>query len=188
MHKCVFLDRDGTIIVEKHYLSDAGQVELLPGVIEGLAAIKEMGFLLAVVTNQSGIARGFFSRKDLLRVNDRIDLLLGAQGIKIQKYYSCPHHPNDNCACRKPAPGLIRQASRELDIDLISSFMIGDKLCDLELARNSGVRSILVRTGYGMELENKISSMTLVKPYDYVANDLLDAADFISTVAQTQLN
>ncbi len=169
----VFLDRDGTLIEERNYLADPDGVVLLPGAVKGLSALSELGFSFAVISNQSGIGRGFFTVDDLLAVNDRLKLLLSHSGVIIDGIYYCPHSPKESCSCRKPLPELIFRASSELGADLGHSFMIGDKICDLELALNSGVTPVLVRTGYGREEESK--AITLM-PGLIVADELEDAA------------
>ncbi|MCE5202234.1 MAG: HAD family hydrolase [Synergistaceae bacterium] len=150
--KWIILDRDGTIIAEKGYLHDPDEVEILPGVIEGLTKLKEAGYKLIVLTNQSGIGRGYYSENDMEAVHSRISALLSEQGIEIAGYYHCPHTPDDGCGCRKPKTGLAGEAANELGFDLVEiACVIGDKRCDVELARNLGVPSILVKTGYGAE-------------------------------------
>ena len=178
MKKCVFVDRDGTIIVEKNYLSDPTGVELLPGAAEGLARLAGLGYLLVVVSNQSGIGRGYFSAAQVEAVHIRLDELLAAGGVRIDRYYYCPHRPDEGCACRKPATGMIDDAVRDLDINLSHSFMIGDNLCDLQLGKNAGITPVLVRTGYGSELENE-KAVVAQTGCRFVADSLLDAAVFI---------
>ncbi len=183
MNKCVFLDRDGTIIVEKNYLSKPRDVELLPGAEEGLAEMTKLGFLLVVVSNQSGVGRGYFGAAEVEAVNARISKLLAASEVRIENFYYCPHLPEDNCRCRKPSAGMISAAVRDLDIDLSGSFMIGDKLCDLQLAANSGLVPVLVRSGYGAELERQQS--VAQAGCRFVADNLLDAARFIGRSVKT---
>ena len=147
-----FLDRDGVVIRQVSYLHDPDQVELEKSVPEALRRVHDMGMLAVVVTNQSGVARGMFTREDVKRVHDRIQTLLAAHGERIDGFFTCFHHPDFTgpCACRKPAPGLFLAAAEALDIDLASSFMAGDKFSDLESGRNAGVRqSVLLMTGYG---------------------------------------
>jgi heptosyltransferase II len=162
--RALFIDRDGTLTVEKHFISDPAEVELVPGAAEALLAMKQRGFKLIVVSNQSGIARGFFTHREVNRVNDRLVELLGAQGVTLDGIYFCPHHTNGAvaeyavpCTCRKPHPGLAERAARELGIDLRRSVVIGDKLDDLNLGQVIGARSILVRTGYGRKSEERIA-------------------------------
>ncbi len=180
MKKCVFLDRDGTIIVEKNYLADPAGVELLPGAAEGLAKLAGLGYLLVVVSNQSGVGRGYFAAARVEAVHARLDELLAAAGAGIDKYYYCPHRPDEGCACRKPLTGMIDDALRELDISAGCSFMIGDSLCDLQLGKNAGLTPVLVRTGYGSKLKNE--QAVAQTGCRFVANNLLDAAGYIESV------
>jgi D-glycero-D-manno-heptose 1,7-bisphosphate phosphatase len=145
----VFLDRDGTLIVEMDYLSDPAGVTLEGGVVEGLALLQARGHPLIVLSNQSGIGRGFFTVRDAERVNVRVAELLNARGIGILGWYMCPHAPEAGCDCRKPLPGMARAASRELNLELAGSFMVGDKRADLELADAIGATGILVASGHG---------------------------------------
>lgn len=145
----VFLDRDGTLIEEKGYLSDPQQVKLLDGVVEGLKALKVLALPLVVVTNQSGIGRGLFTLQDAEAVNAVIRDKLCAHGINIAAWYMCPHKPGAMCRCRKPMPGLIEIACQDLDLDPQRSFVVGDKQSDIDLARAIGADSFLVTTGYG---------------------------------------
>jgi histidinol-phosphate phosphatase family protein len=170
----VVLDRDGTIIVERQYLSDPDQVELIPGVVDGLRRLRDLNVGLAVVTNQSAIGRGFFDRERVEQIHRRMEAMLAAEGIRLDGIYVCPHTPDDNCSCRKPLPGLIRQASWDLGFDAQDCFVIGDKDCDIELGRRSGATTLLVRTGYGAQLAD-----TGTVSADYVVNDVAEAAQVI---------
>ncbi|MGD0493698.1 MAG: HAD family hydrolase [Steroidobacteraceae bacterium] len=146
----VFLDRDGTIIVEKEYLGDPDQVCLEEGVIEGLAQLQSMGHPLIVVSNQSGIGRGKITEDQALRVNARVDGLLRQNGIELLAWYYCPHAPHTECECRKPLPGMALAASRDWGVRLAGSYVIGDKRTDLELADAVGGTGILVTKGHGL--------------------------------------
>lgn len=170
----VLLDRDGTIIVDRHYLSDPDQVELLPGAAEGLLRLRRAGCKLAVITNQSGIGRGLFSLEALERIHGRMLDLLLQEGVEIEGIFFCPHTPEEHCDCRKPQPGLIERAADALGFDPAQSFVVGDKPCDVELGQAVGARTILVRTGYGTAIEAEKGC----KP-DYVADDLNKAAAII---------
>ncbi len=175
MRKAVFLDRDGTIIKEKNYISDPAQVELEERVVQGLSMMQDMGLMLVVVSNQSGVGRGLLTEQQVAAVDKRIRDLLEASGVKISAFYHCLHSPEENCNCRKPQPGLLLQAAQELDIDLESSFMIGDKCSDVEAGRRAGVAaSILVLTGYGRREAGRCTC-------DFYSRDLLDAALWIRT-------
>jgi D-glycero-D-manno-heptose 1,7-bisphosphate phosphatase len=173
----VLLDRDGTINVEKEYLSSAEGLVLLPNAIEGLSAMRALGLGLVVLTNQSGIARGYFGAEVVAAIHRALTSLLSNGGVSLDGIYVCPHGPDDACPCRKPAPGLAEQASRELGFHLADSFVIGDKAADIELGRRVGATTILVRTGYGRQVEQEGGA----RP-DYVADDLLDAACVIGRI------
>ncbi|HWJ35746.1 MAG TPA: HAD family hydrolase [Steroidobacteraceae bacterium] len=147
----VFLDRDGTLIVEKHYLSDPDQVCIEDGVVEGLAMLIENGHPLFVLSNQSGIGRGMFAECDARRVNEKVAHVLLEQGIEITAWYFCPHTPASRCDCRKPSPGMAIAASRDWNLELAGSYVIGDKQADLELADAIDATGILVTTGHGRE-------------------------------------
>lgn len=170
----VLLDRDGTLIVERHYLSDPDVVELLPNAAEGLHAMQTLGFGLVVITNQSGIGRGYFNNARLRQIHDRMHALLRAEGLTLDGVYCCPHTPNDACACRKPRPGLVEQAACDLHFEPAECVVIGDKVSDIQLGQGVGATTILVRTGYGNQELAK-----LVTPPDAVVADLLEAASFI---------
>jgi phosphoheptose isomerase len=171
----VLLDRDGTVVVEKNYLSDPDDLELTPGAGEGLRLLYENGFGLILVTNQSGIGRGYFNLDRLNRIHDRLRHLLQDEHVTLDAIYYCPHTPKDECACRKPKPQMAFDAARDFGFDPGSAWVVGDKPADVELARNSGAKSILVRTGYGLKYE--ASGLKA----DYIANDISEAARFIMT-------
>lgn len=149
----IFLDRDGTINVEKHYLHTPEAWEFIPGAVEAIRAFNQAGYLVIVATNQSGIARGFFNAGQVEALHAHVDRLLAAHGARIDAYYYCPHHPDFSdgapCHCRKPYPGMLLQAQSEHGIDMTRSWMIGDKKSDAEAGLAAGVRSILVSTGHG---------------------------------------
>jgi histidinol-phosphate phosphatase family protein len=149
----ILVDRDGTLIAERHYLSDPAGVELLPGVAEAIAAVNRAGIPIALTSNQSGIGRGYFTEADLAAVNGRIAELLEASSAHLDGLYHCPHLPDAGCGCRKPAPGMAEEAATDLGLDLGRSFVIGDKRADVGLGRSVGGTAILVRTGYGRESE-----------------------------------
>ncbi len=144
--KAVFLDRDGTLIVEKNYLSNPEGVELMPTVIPALHKLQAAGYLLIIITNQSGIGRGYFTEADFYNVQQKLFDLLKQDGIRIDATYFCPHMPDDDCNCRKPKPGMLVQAISEHTIDPKHSYMIGDKPIDAEAGNNAGVTGILLET------------------------------------------
>jgi D-glycero-D-manno-heptose 1,7-bisphosphate phosphatase len=168
----VFLDRDGTLLHDADYCSDPKQVRIFPGVSEALRTLKSKGFKLLIITNQSGIGRGFFTLEQYRAVEAEVLRQLG--GGLIDATYFCPDVPGAPSKCRKPAPGMILQAAREHDIDLARSFFIGDKEIDVECAHNAGVRAVRVRTGF-----NKMSGNSSA---DWVAEDLPAAAEIIVNV------
>ena len=149
----LLLDRDGTLIVEREYLADPAQVELFPGAAAALVDARRAGWGLALLTNQSGLARGRFTAAQLDAVHARLAELLAQQGIALDGIFVCPHGPADDCPCRKPRVGLVTQAVAALDFDPRRAVVVGDKRSDLELAANVGAAGVLVRTGYGRATE-----------------------------------
>jgi heptosyltransferase-2 len=143
----IFLDRDGTLNPDPGYIRSPDQFELFPGVAQASAKLVRAGARLIVVTNQSGVARGLFSIGELEAIHAKLSRLLGEAGAPLDALYVCPHHPDDSCHCRKPNTGLIDQAVRERSVDLTRSYLIGDHMRDMELAKRVGSRSILVTTG-----------------------------------------
>jgi D-glycero-D-manno-heptose 1,7-bisphosphate phosphatase len=175
VRRFVLLDRDGTLNVEKEYLSSVEGLELLPNTVAGLAAIRRLGLGLVVLTNQSGIGRGYFAAETVAAIHRALEAALATGGVKLDGIYVCPHAPDAGCPCRKPAPGLAEQAARELGFRLEDSFVIGDKPADIELGRRAGATTILVRTGYGRSSEAQAGA-------DFVADDLVDAARIIAGI------
>lgn len=174
MGKYILLDRDGTIIADKHYLSDPEAVEILHNAEEGLKLLQNAGFSLIVVTNQSGIGRGYYTAHDMEAVNNRMKNLLAPSGIKFSAIYHCPHTPEQNCNCRKPAPEMFDMAIKEFKLNPENCYVIGDKLCDIEFGLTKGACTILVRTGKGIKEEHKCEGKAA-----FIADDLLAAAEFI---------
>lgn len=151
----VLLDRDGTLNVERDYLSDPAQLELIAGVGPALKRLRALGFGLVVLTNQSGVARGYFDLDTVARVHERLVAMLGAEGVALDGLYFCPHGPGDGCACRKPRPGMVERAATDLGFDPRQSFMIGDSPVDIALGRAVGAIPLLVRTGWGRRTESE---------------------------------
>lgn len=174
-----FFDRDGTLILEADYLSDPDDVELIPGAIEAIRAAHDAGWYAVIVTNQSGIARGRYSEADYAAVTRRLEALLSAAGASVDAILHCPHHPDFTgvCDCRKPAPGMLLEASRRLTIDLGRSIVVGDKRSDLAAAVAVGAHPVLVRTGYGAATERAAPLPAGVTVVDSVA-DLADGGLF----------
>lgn len=142
MNKAIFLDRDGTIIKDYGYIGNPGLVELLPNAIDGLKKLIDNGFLLFIVTNQSGIAKRYYSIEDFFEVNNKLLCILADNNIQITQTYYCPHDYSENCFCRKPNPGMILKAKEAYNIDI--GWMIGDKISDVEAGKNAGFPSILI--------------------------------------------
>lgn len=187
----VFLDRDGTVNTEEDYLSRVESVRLEKNAAEGLKLLQNAGFLLVVVTNQSGVARGLFDEAAVAAVNERLADILAENGVKIDAFYYCPHHPEGTmaqyareCNCRKPASGMFRAAARDLDIDLAASYTVGDRARDLQAGRNVGTGTVLVRTGYGL---NTVKELDPSQSPDYVADDLKSAAAWILNDARKRV-
>jgi|UniRef100_A0A7C5AN49 D-glycero-D-manno-heptose 1,7-bisphosphate phosphatase len=181
MKNCaVFLDRDGTINEEMGYINHLSRFILLPRAALAIRRLNEAGFRLVVITNQSGAARGYFAPSLVEEVHARMQALLQAEGAQVDAIYACLHSPDEGCPCRKPKPGLIWQAARELGLDLGCSYLVGDRYLDIQTAINAGVRGVLVLTGYGRgEYEHR--SGTWPVPPAYIAEDLWDAAQWIIT-------
>jgi D-glycero-D-manno-heptose 1,7-bisphosphate phosphatase len=168
----VVLDRDGTVNVERHYLADPGQVELIDGAGEGLRRLRDLGLELLVVTNQSAVGRGYITANTLAAIHARLVECLAAEGIELGGIYVCPHVPADGCRCRKPDTGLLERAARERGFDPAAAIVIGDKESDIEMGRRAGSTTLLVRTGYG-------ARMAATTAADHVVDDLREAAHVI---------
>ena len=181
MKKAVFMDRDGVIIEQVAYLSSPEQVALIPGAAEALKLVHANGDAAVVISNQSGVGRGYFTVAAVEAAHARIQELLAPYGEKVDAFYYCPHAPEEHCTCRKPQPEMILRAAKELDLDVASSLMLGDRMSDLECGVNAGcAQSVLVRTGYGAEQEPKVAAAGFA-----VADDMLVAVrKFYSTGAE----
>ncbi|MBN1255838.1 MAG: HAD-IIIA family hydrolase [Deltaproteobacteria bacterium] len=171
----VFLDRDGTIILEKGYLSDPQAIELIPGAARAIRLINRLGLPVVVVSNQSGVARGYFPVSSVEEINRQLSFMLKQERASLDGVYYCPHHPDDGCTCRKPEPGMLQVAAGELGIDLSRSYMAGDMASDIETIQRVGGQGILVLTGYGVE---ELETWQGDQP-DFVAQDLLEASYWI---------
>ena len=154
--RAVFLDRDGTVNVEKEYLHRTEEFEFIADAPDAIRLLKKAGFLVIIVTNQSGIGRGFFDEAAVHRLHRYMDEELSRFGAAVDAYYLCPHHPlhgigeyRRECGCRKPLPGMLLEAADDFSIDLTASYIIGDKMADVEAGLAAGCRPLLVRTGYG---------------------------------------
>ena len=177
MNRAVFLDRDGTLIEERNYLSDPAGVVLVPGAAAALKRLRDSGFKLFIVSNQSGVGRGYFTMADVERVNQRVLESLAGHGVRFEKVYVAPEAPEEPSRGRKPSPQFLLDARDEFGVELAHSYMVGDKWIDLECGWNAGVKaSILVRTGYGAETERQLkgkSNNAVITP------NLVEAADWI---------
>lgn len=177
MPRLVLIDRDGTLNVERHYLSSPDEIELIPRAAEAVKILRSLGLPVAVVTNQSAIGRGYFSIEQLGKIHDRLREVLRAGGTEVDAIYFCPHLPADGCECRKPAAKMARQAAQDFNAKLLESFVIGDNICDIEMGKNINVVTILVRTGYGAKTEQE----SRTKP-DYIVEDIYEAACLIKEI------
>jgi D-glycero-D-manno-heptose 1,7-bisphosphate phosphatase len=177
MNRAIFLDRDGTLIVEKNYLSRPEDVQIFPATPTGLKRLGDAGFKLFIVSNQSGVGRGYFTLADVDNVNQHLCHELAGDGVRFEKIYIAPEKPDEPSHGRKPSPQFLFDARDEFGLDLAQSYLIGDKLSDLECGWNARVKkSILVRTGYGAELERESPEKI---PRAVVVDDLAGAAEWI---------
>ncbi len=175
----VFVDRDGTLVVERGYLSDPADLELLPRAVTALRRLAAAGFPVVVVSNQSGVERGLFPASRVHAAMARLRSLLRVHGIELDAIYFCPHRPEAGCACRKPGTALLERAADDLVLSLARSFMVGDKLLDVETAHNARARGVLVRTGYGRDEERRLAGGEGAPAPDRVCEDLEEAARWI---------
>ena len=184
----VFLDRDGTINEEVGYLDNLDKLKIIPAAYEAIQLINKSGLKAIVVTNQAGIARGFFTEQFVRQTHEVMQANLLQNNAHIDKFYFCPHHPTEgtgiylqNCYCRKPLPGMLLQAAHDLNIDLESSYMIGDTERDMEAAKKAGVRGVLVKTGYGRETLEDVGNDAAGADSSpvFVAEDILEAVKWI---------
>lgn len=169
----VFLDRDGTLIEEKHHLAEPHEVSLIPGVAESLRAVRAQGHPVVVISNQAGVGRGLFPESRVHAVMARLRQLLRAEGVELDAVRFCPHAPDAGCDCRKPGGRLLRDAAHDLRISLRDSVMVGDRWIDVDAGRAAGATGVLVRTGYGREEEREGAAVGRTDP---VLDDLPAAA------------
>ncbi len=177
----IFLDRDGTLNVDPGYISNPEKLFLFPETGTALSLLKNYGFLLIVISNQSGVARGLMTNRDVESVNEKINTLLAEHKVKIDAFYYCPAHPDystpEDCECRKPSPKLVFEAATEFEVDITKSYFIGDSVSDIGCGKNAGLKTVLVKTGKGedsfsiLQKENNLPS--------FVADNLLKACAFI---------
>ncbi|MDT7041811.1 D-glycero-beta-D-manno-heptose 1,7-bisphosphate 7-phosphatase [Candidatus Nitronereus thalassa] len=174
----LFFDRDGTLNRDTGYIKSPEELVLFPGVVEAIKQCNDLGMPVMVVTNQSGLARGFFTTEDLESIHQHLKDQLCNGGAWIDDIFVCPHHPDDGCECRKPNPGMIEQAAARYSIDLEKSYVVGDKYIDVELAARSGLKGVLVKTGPSSEEAHcmiQANQLSVV----FIADGLKDAVDWI---------
>lgn len=181
MNKAVFLDRDGTIVEDVGYMASPEQIKFIPGAIEAIKMLNEAGYKVVVISNQAGVARGLVTEDMLQTIDKTLHKWILNGGAHLDGMYYCPHHPEHGvypykqaCLCRKPHPGLIKRAHRDLNIDLSQSYMIGDKASDVEAGKRAGAKTIFVTTGRGEEEKEKLNS----KP-DHIAESLAQAVKWL---------
>ena len=184
-YRAVFLDRDGTMNRDVPYCRRPEDFELFPNTARAIKRLNENGYKVIIVTNQSGVARGYFTEETLARIHQKMRDQLAEGDAHIDGLYYCPHHPLEGrapyrlaCDCRKPKPGMIHRAVAELDIDLRHSVMVGDNLSDIKLAENAGIPGVLVLTGYGRGVLEKLKEEETVKPAR-IAGDLRESVAWI---------
>jgi D-glycero-D-manno-heptose 1,7-bisphosphate phosphatase len=177
MHKAIFMDRDGTISEEIGYMYDAALYKPFPWAGSAVRRINQSGMKAILITNQSGVGRGYFDEALVHRVHDLLTAELARSNARLDAIYYCPHHPEADCGCRKPQPGMLIRAKEELSIDLGQSWVIGDKHLDVETAYAVGAKSVLVLTGYGQDEYEKYKTAELQPTY--IAKNLIDAVEAI---------
>jgi len=184
----VFLDRDGTINEEVGYLDSLDKLKIIPSAYEAIRLINESGMKVVVISNQAGVARGFFTEDFVKLTHEHLQTALRQQGATIDNFYYCPHHPTEgiepyrkDCNCRKPAPGMLLRAVQDLNIDLTRSYLVGDRFNDMEAGKKIGVRGILVKTGFGQSLlqDDGPDEATPENKPDFIAADILEAVKWI---------
>jgi D-glycero-D-manno-heptose 1,7-bisphosphate phosphatase len=185
MNKAVFFDRDGTVTEEVGYLTDISKLRLIPGAGPAIKKLNQAGFKVVLVTNQSGVARGYFPESLVHEAHGILEHMLAKDGARLDGIYFCPHHPTAgnskytvDCNCRKPGTGLLDSAARDLDIDITRSYVVGDKWSDIELAQRAGARAVLVRTGFGPDDPGNVRPGRIKDP-DFTARDINEAAEWI---------
>ena len=184
----VFLDRDGTINEEVGYLDSLDKFKVIPSAYEAIRLINESGMRVVVISNQAGVARGFFTEDFVKITHEHLESVLRKKGAYIDNFYYCPHHPTEGiepyrqvCNCRKPASGMLLQAAQDFNIDLTRSYLVGDRFNDIEAGKKIGVRGILVKTGFGQSLlqDDGPDEATPENKPDFIAADILEAVKWI---------
>jgi len=178
VNRAIFMDRDGTVSEEIGYMYHAGLYRPFPWTGEAVRRINDGGFKAVLITNQSGVERGYFPESIVHEVHEILRAELARWNARLDAIYYCPHKPETDCECRKPRPGMLLQAGRDLNIDLASSFMIGDRYIDVETAHAAGAKSVLLRTGDGLTQIEKYGEVSVIQPH-FIAGNLLDAVEAI---------
>jgi D-glycero-D-manno-heptose 1,7-bisphosphate phosphatase len=185
MNKAVFFDRDGTVTEEVGYLTDISKLRLIPGAGPAIGKLKQAGFTVVLVTNQSGVARGYFPESLVHDAHRLLEQMLEKDGARLDGIYYCPHHPTAgnsrhtvDCECRKPGTGLLDRAAKDLDIDIACSYVVGDKWSDVELAQRAGAKAVLVKTGFGPDDPGNKRPGHLKDP-QHTARDITEAVEWI---------
>jgi D-glycero-D-manno-heptose 1,7-bisphosphate phosphatase len=186
-NKAIFVDRDGTINVDVHYLDDPDKFEMYPGVGVGVKKLQENGFKIIVITNQSGIARGYFTEKQLSDIHERMKQEFQKFDVTLDGIYYCPHHPDDKCNCRKPNTGLFEKAIQDHKINVKKSYMLGDKILDINAGKKIGARAILIPEPH-VRQEFLSQKNEWENHPDYIADDFPDAVEWILTRKTDDLN
>lgn len=176
--RAVFIDRDGTINFDGHFLDDPEKFEMYPGVGNGVKKLQDSGFKVIVVTNQSGIGRGHFTEEVLFEIHNKMEMEFKEFDVELDGIYYCPHHPEDNCRCRKPKPGMFEKAINEYNIDIEKSYMLGDRFVDVESGKNLGVRTILIPEEHKREDVLREKNNWEYHP-DFISDDFQNAVDWI---------
>jgi len=166
--KAVFIDRDGTINVNVGYIDNPDKFQMYPGIAKGIKLLQDNGFKIIVITNQSGISRGFFTEETLKKIHERMMKELSKKDASIDGLYFCPHHPKDNCNCRKPKTEMFEKAIKKHDVDVSKSFVIGDRMLDVEVGHRIGCKTVLIPER--KEMVEKEREESLVEP-DYICDD-----------------
>ncbi len=184
----VFLDRDGTINEELNFIRRPEELVLLPGAAEAIRALNRRSVLACVISNQSGVARGYLTEQDLIPIHARLEEELARSGARVDRIAYCPHHPTEGippynmpCRCRKPGTGMLDDAAGALDIDLTRSFVVGDRLTDVQAGLNAGATAVLVLTGYGRQALTELEKNNEIQP-DCIAEDLSAAVEYITQI------
>ena len=175
INKAIFLDRDGTINIDKEYLYKIEDFEFEPKADEALKILYDLGYILIVVTNQSGVARGYYKEEDVVTLHSNLSKILEKKGVIISKYYYCPHHPSKgigkyktDCSCRKPNPGMLLKGIEEFNVDPLNSYMVGDKPSDIEAGINAGVNPIFLGNEKDIKISNYSNNISIFNSlYDF---------------------